>query len=72
MTAGPAELPGIAAAPIQLDEATALRFIEQSQSLLCVATRDGAIDYMKAQFDPEEVSRRYGWVFEYDSLTVPV
>lgn len=37
-----------------------------------LATREGALAYLSEQFDAEQVSRRYDWVFEYDARTVAV
>ena len=37
-----------------------------------LATREGALDFMKTQFDPARISDRYDWVFEYDARAVAI
>ena len=37
-----------------------------------LATRQGALDYVSAQFGPTQIADRYDWVFEYDAGSVEI
>ncbi len=37
-----------------------------------LGSSDGAAAYVAREFQPEKVSQRYDWLYEYDSLTVPI
>jgi salicylate hydroxylase len=37
-----------------------------------LANADGARDYVTREWQPDKVSERYGWLFEYDALGIPL
>ena len=37
-----------------------------------LANADGAREYVTREWQPDKVSERYGWLFEYDALGIPL